>query len=406
MRTLTNDQVRRAALGASGLTRSRPDKVDVRHFRRVMADLDVVQLDSVNVLTRAHEMPFFSRLGDHDTEALRRWLWHSREVFECWAHVASLMATDAWPLLRHRQLQNDHPWKSVQKMMDEHPGYVEAIEREIAEHGPRSLAELHDAGPRSTEHYWGWSPGKSALHWLFEAGRIAVHERTTSFAARYASADQVIPAAALQAPDVPREQAIEQLLLRAVRANSVGTAEDLADHHRLPIREARAAIPRLVARGELLEVHAQGWDRPAFTHPDLVIPRSVTTRAALVPFDPLVWFRPRLLRLWHFEYTIEIYVPAAKRRYGYYVLPFLLDDRLVARVDVKAERKTGRLLVRGAWAESDDPSTKTRNAPIARVAQELATEMQELGAWLGVPEVVVQDNGDLAPQLRRAVARG
>lgn len=402
MRTLSVQQVRRAALGASGLTRPRPTKVDVRHFRRVMADLDVVQLDSVNVLTRAHEMPFFSRLGSHDTEALRRWLWHSRDAFECWAHVASMMATDAWPLLRHRQLENDHPWKSVQRIMDEHPGYVDAIHREIVEHGPRGLIELDDGGPRSGEHYWGWSIGKGALHWLFEAGRIAVHERTTNFAARYAALEDVIPAEVLAAPDIPREEATEQLLLRAVRAQAVGTVEDLADHHRLPIREARAAAARLVQRGDLIEVAVRGWDRTALTHAELSIPRNTASRALLVPFDPLVWFRPRLSRLWHFDYTIEIYVPAEKRKYGYYVLPFLHDGALTARVDLKADRKTGRLLVKGAWAEE---AIAGDVAARQAAAEALAAELADLGAWLAVPEVTVVDHGDLAPSLLTAVRR-
>lgn len=400
MRRLSTSQVRRAALGAAGLLRDRPARADVRHFRRVLDDLDVVQLDSVNVLAPAHQVVFFSRLGAYDVEALRQWFWISRDAFECWAHVASMMPIDAWPLLRHRQLQNAHPWKSVQKLMDDHPGYVEAVEAEVHAEGPIGLTELSDAGARSGEHYWGWKPGKAALHWLFEAGRIAVHERTPTFAARYAAPKQVIPPAVLDHPDVPRDEATEQLLLRAVRAQAVGTVESLADHHRLPILEARAAVPRLVERGELVEVEVAGWDRPAFTHPDLVIPRSAASaRSVLVPFDPVVWFRPRLSRLWHMDYTIEIYVPAAKRQYGYYVLPFLLGEDLVARVDLKADRKAGRLLVQGSFLEPD------RDVPVERVASELAEELREVAAWRGLDEVEVIANGDLAEPLARAVGQ-
>ena len=395
MRTLTLSQARRAALGASGLLRERPaGRVDVRHFRRVMRDLDVVQLDSVNVLARAHELPFFSRLGGYDTEALRRWLWLSREVHECWAHVASLMPTEAEPLLRHRQREHAHPWASIQRIVDEHPGYVEAVERRVRERGPLTVSDLEHAG-RRTGGFWGWNPGKKALHWLFLAGRIAVHERTPSFVASYAGRDQVLPAGVVEHPGVPREEAQQRLLVRAVHAQAVGTVEDLADHHRLPIREARAAADRLVARGALVPVEVQGWDRPALTHPDLTIPRSADgARALVAPFDPIAWHRPRLARLFDFEYRIEIYVPEAKRQYGYYVLPFLLGERFVARVDLKADRRAGRLLVRGAWAE---PGVDRDH-----VAHELAAELQAVAAWLGTVDVAVTDRGDLAATLRGA----
>ena len=396
MRRLTLPQVRRAALGASGLLRERPaGRVDVRHFRRVVADVDVVQLDSVNVVTRAHEMPFWSRLGAYDTEALRQWLWLSREMHECWAHVASLMPTEAEPLLRHRQREHSHPWASIQRIVEEHPGYVERVEAFVHEQGPVTVSDLEEAGQRSRE-FWGWNPGKKALHWLFLAGRTAVHERTPSFVASYAGREDVLPDAVREHPGVPREEAIEQLLLRAVRAQAVGTAEDLADHHRLNIVEARGAVDRLVGRGELVEVEVREWDRPAYTHPDLAIPRRDGARALVAPFDPIVWFRPRLSRIFDFDYRIEIYVPEHKRQYGYYVFPFLLDDRFVARVDLKADRKTGRLLVRGAWAE--------QGVDCPRVARELATELTEMAVWLGTPEVAVVDNGDLAAALAAAVS--
>lgn len=392
VRTLTIPQVRRAALAATGLLRDRPTgTVDVRHFRRVVADVDVVQLDSVNVVTRAHEMPFWSRLGAFDTEALRRWLWLSREMHECWAHVASLMPTDAEPLLRHRQHEHSHPWRSIQRLFDEHPGYVKQVEAQVHNNGPLTVSDLTDAGDR-TAHFWGWNPGKQALHWLFLAGRTAVHERDRSFVASYAARDHVLPVPVRSHPGVPRDEAVERLLLRAVRRQAVGTVEDLADHHRLNIVEARAAAARLADRGDLVPVTVTGWDRPAFTHPDLTIPRRANARALVAPFDPVVWFRARLERLFGFKYRIEIYVPAAKRRYGYYVFPFLLGDRFVARVDLKADRGSGRLLVRGAWAE---PGVDHRH-----VATELATELRAMAGWLGVPQVEVADNGDLAGVLR------
>ena len=212
MRRLTISQARRAALGASGLLRARPTgRVDVRHFRRVVDHVDVVQLDSVNVVARAHEMPFWSRLGAHDTEALRQWLWLSREMHECWAHVASLMPTGAEPLLRHRQREHGHPWTSIQQIIEEHPGYVDAVEQAVHDRGPLSVSDLEDAGDRSA-HFWGWNPGKKALHWLFLAGRIAVHERTPTFLATYAGRGDVLPDEVTGHPGVPREQAVEELL--------------------------------------------------------------------------------------------------------------------------------------------------------------------------------------------------
>src|SRR5690606_5032610 len=246
-----------------------------------------------------------SRLGAYDTEALRQWLWLSREVHECWAHVASLMPTEAEPLLRHRQREHTHPWPSIQRIIDEHPGYVEQVEEHVHENGPVTVSDLEAAGQRSRE-LWGWNPGKKALHWLFLAGRTAVHERTPTFVAAYHARHHVLPDEVVEHPGVPRDEAIERLLLRAVRAQGVGTVEDLADHHRVNIVEARAAVARLVDRGELVPVEVREWDRPAFTHPGLTIPRSANgARALVAPFDPIVWFRPRLERTFDFEYRIE-----------------------------------------------------------------------------------------------------
>jgi uncharacterized protein len=391
MRTLTMPQVRRAALRASGLLRPRPDRVDVRHFRRVLDDLDVVQLDSVNVLTRAHELPFWSRLGAVDTEALRRWLWLSRDAHECWAHVASVMPMDAEPLLRFRRERFRHPWESVQRLVEQDPAAVTRIEHTIRSDGPLTVSDLGDVGPRSGQ-FWDWNVGKHVLHWLFLSGRTAVHERTRSFLAAYAPRDEVVPGHILDAPTPPAAEAHDALVARALRAQAVGTVDDLADHHRLKLRDARAALDRLTARGRAVPVRVQGWDQDAWADPDLVVPRGAEARALVSPFDPIAWYRPRLERLHDFHYRIEIYVPAPKRQYGYYVLPFLLGDRFVARVDLKANRQTGRLEVRGAFAEP--------GVDHARVARELATELSAMGAWLGTPEVAVADHGDLAPPLR------
>jgi len=393
MRTLTIPQVRRAALHASGLLRPRPSRVDVRHFRRVLADLDVVQLDSVNVLTRAHELPFWSRVGAHDTEALRQWLWLSRDAHECWAHVASVMPMDAEPLLRFRQDGFRHPWESVQQLVEQEPDALARIEEAMRTDGPLTVSDLEDAGPR-TGRFWDWNVGKHVLHWLFLSGRTAVHERTRTFLAAYAPRDEVVPHDILEVPTPSVAEAHDELVARALRAQAVGTVHDLADHHRLKVRDARAALDRLTTSGRAIPVRVRDWNEEAWADPDMVVPRRAEARALVSPFDPIAWFRPRLERLYDFHYRIEIYVPAAQRQYGYYVLPFLLDDRFVARVDLKANRQRGCLEVRGAFAEP--------GVDHGRVASELAAELAAMGAWLGTPEVVVADNGDLAPRLRSA----
>lgn len=396
-RTLRPDHVRRIAVRAAGLDRPRPDRVDVRHLRRVVDDLDVVQLDSVNVVDRAHRLVFFSRLGPHGVDVLDDWLWRSGDVHECWAHVASLMPTGAWPLLAHRRADASVPWKGVRRISEERPDFLADVLRQVDEQGPLTVSDVVGAGERH-EGFWGWNPGRTALQWLFESGQLAIHHRDRTFRAAYDRPDRVLGPVADE-PPVPREVAIRRLVVRAAHAQGIGTAADLADTHRLGVRKTRTALAHAVDSGDLQAVRVRGWTEPAYTPVDLVVPRSVCARALVAPFDPLVWFRPRVERVFDMHYRIEIYVAKAERRYGYYVLPFLLDDQLVARVDLKANRQRGALEVRGAWSQ-----------PVAvgqrdRVASHLLVELRELGAHLGTPEVEVTDNGDLARPLRAADGR-
>lgn len=397
MRTLTADRARRIALTAMGFARSRPDPTtrrDVRHLRRVLDTVDIVQLDSVNVLARAHELPFWSRIGPHDRAARDAWLWRSRETFEGWVHVASVTSVDVWPLLAHRRADiGTSSW--VRDFEQERPGLLAAVRDEVARHGPLSVRDLTDPGER-TGPWWGNPPGKRALDRLALRGDLAIHDRTSNFVTVYDLPERILPTATLATRPPPRDDAHRQLLLRAARAHGIGTAGDLADHHRLKLREARVRLDELVADGSLEEVRVPGWgDEPVYLDPRAVAARRIPARTLLSPFDPLVWRRERAERLFDFHYRIEIYVPEAQRRFGYYVLPFLLGDRLVARVDLKADRPAGRLLVRGSFAEPDIDRT--------HVARELAAELHDLGAWLDVPEVRVEDRGDLAPHLRSAV---
>jgi uncharacterized protein len=397
VRTLSADHARRIALTAMGLARPRPaagGRRDVRHLRRVLDTVDIVQLDSVNVLARAHELPFWARLGPHDRPARDRWLWRSRELFEAWAHQASLTAVEVWPLLAHRR-DADVVWDRAKRLQVEHPGYVDRVYDEVAAHGPLSVRDLADPG-RRIGPWWGMPRGRVALDHLWSVGRLAVDHRTSSFVTVYDLAERVIPAAARAAEVPPPAEARRRLLLRAARAHGIGTAADLADHHRLPIRIARRHLDELARAGHLEEVRVRGWGaEPVFRHPDARAARRPSARTLLSPFDPLVWFRERAERVFDFHYRIEIYVPEPKRVHGYYVLPFLLGDEIVARVDLKADRPGGRLLVRSAYVE--------HGADATRVAGELAAELHELGAWLDVPDVVVEPRGDLAVTLARAV---
>jgi uncharacterized protein YcaQ len=381
-------QARRIALAAQGFARPRPGgSIDVRHFRRVLDHTRIVQLDSVNVVARAHYLPFFSRLGAYDREKLDRWLWRSRELFEYWVHEASLAPLEHRPLLAHRMTGGWH-WPSVERMLERHPEFVEEVLESIRASGPVRVGDL-DRNERSGS-WWGWSDAKLALEYLFLTGRVTTTDRP-GFQRVYDLPERVHPGV-LDEQVVPEEEAHVELMRLAATAYGVGTVHDLADYYRIKIGPARVALERLLAEGAVEEVQVEGWRPPAYVPADLTIPRRVDARALLAPFDPMVWFRDRAERLFDFHYRIEIYVPAPKRVFGYYVLPFLLGDQLVARVDLKADRKAGALLARGVFAEPDTDRDL--------VARNLWTELCELAGWLGLGDVVVGENGDLVEPLR------
>lgn len=395
-RRLPRDQARRIALAAQGFCDPPPTgRVDVRHLRRVLDRVGVVQIDSVNVLARAHYLPAYSRLGPYPTALLDDLAYRRRELFEYWGHEASLIRVDDHRLYRHR-MAGWRPWQRVRRLQADDPGYIDRVEAEIAERGPLQAAELTDPGDGHGS-WWGWSKGKVACEWLFATGRVAVADRW-NFARRYDLCQRVLPAEVLAAPTPAPEDAQRALLSQAARSLGVATAADLADYHRLRVTDARPRIAELVAAGDLEPVAVDGWGEPAYLHADARLPRRTDACALLSPFDPLVWFRPRAERLFGFRYRIEIYRPVAQRTYGYYVLPFLLGERLVARVDLKADRTVGRLLVHAAWIEPD--------AEPERVAVALAGELDRLARWQQLPTVVVASKGNLAPQLARAVAHG
>ena len=391
MRTLTIDHARRFALGAQGFADPRPTgRVDVRHFRRVVDRIGLVQLDSVNVFSRTHYMPFFSRLGAYDRAALDAWLWGSSEMFEYWGHEASLIPVQDHNLWRWR-MNGTFNWTRLETMAREHPEYLDQVLEQVRDRGPLKTADLHDPGQRDGTSMWGWSKGKVALEALFMGGRVTTAHRP-NFTRMYDLSERVIPDEHFGAQGLEREEAQSILLLKAARSMGVATAADLADYHRIGMPEARPLIERLSEDGELVEVEVEGWGRTAYLHPEARLPRKVEGRALLSPFDNLVWYRDRIERLWDFHYRIEIYVPEPKRVYGYYVLPFLLDGDLVARVDLKADRKNESLLVKGVFAEP--------GIDRARVARELRAELELTCSWLGLKDVVVGHSGDLAEAVR------
>lgn len=391
MQTLTIEQARRFALGAQGFADPRPTgRVDVRHFRRVVDRIGLVQLDSVNVFSRTHYMPFFSRLGAYDRAALDAWLWGSSEMFEYWGHEASIIPVQDHNLWRWR-MNGTFNWTRLETMRREHPEYLDQVLEQVRDRGPLKTADLHDPGQRDGTSMWGWSKGKVALEALFMGGRVTTAHRP-NFTRMYDLSERVIPDEHFGAQGLEREEAQSILLLKAARSMGVATAADLADYHRIRMPEARPLIERLSKKGELVEVEVEGWGRTAYLHPEARLPRKVEGRALLSPFDNLVWYRDRIERLWDFHYRIEIYVPEPKRVYGYYVLPFLLDGDLVARVDLKTDRKNESLLVKGVFAEP--------GIDRARVARELRAELELTCSWLGLKEVVVGHSGDLADAVR------
>ena len=388
MDTLSAKAARRVALAAQGFDRSRPESpVTARALAGTLSRLHLHQVDSVNVLVRAHYLPAFSRLGPYDRGLLDTAAWgtrRERRLFEYWAHECSLLPLGLQPLFRWRMARADRGLGCYGRLStyagEARPVAMAVLERIRAE-GPMSAGDVEKGtGKGSKGGWWGWGETKGALEWLFWAGHLTTATRRGTFERVYDLPERVLPPALLALPTPDEAEAHRALIDLSGQALGIATAGDLRDYFRLGPEAARDAILALVEAGRLREVAVEGWTRPAYLHVEARVPRRVEARALLVPFDPLVWERSRAERIFGFRYRIEIYVPAEKRAHGYYVLPFLLGDRLVARVDLKAERATGRLLVKALHLEPDAPP-ETLDA--------LRAELAALAGWLGLAEVAM-----------------
>jgi uncharacterized protein len=386
-------QARRIALVAQGFGRPRPTgRIDRRHLRSVLHRVGVIQIDSVNVLVRSQELPLFARLGPHPRSLIAD-ATHAGELFEYWVHEASHAPTAHHHLHRWRMAE-EHRWKGLRRLEERRPGFLGEVERFVRDHGPVVASDLRQrTGPKGT--WWDWDDGKVALECLFHAGVISARRRRSDFARVYDLTERLVPAAVLARPAPPEPDARRELLELAARSMGVATLADLTDYHRQKITPCRPLVRELVEAGRLVPVDVEGWTQPAFMHVDATLPRRASGRALLSPFDSLVWNRDRTERLFGFHYRIEIYVPEPLRRFGYYVLPFLLADELVARVDLKADRARRVLVVRGAWAE---PAIDVRH-----VAPALADELEAMASWLDLEMVEVVGNGDFSSPLAAAL---
>jgi uncharacterized protein YcaQ len=400
---LTGAQARRIAVAAQGFTEPPPHGAVTRaHLRRLINRIQVLQLDSVSVAVRAHYAPVFSRLGPYDRAVLDAAAWsHSarapRLLVEYWAHEAALMAVDDWPLLRWRMREYTHGrWGT--HIVKANPQLVEDVVEAVTALGPATAGQIEEylgAEQRGRKGpWWDRSDTKWVTEALFASGVLTTATRV-GFARHYDLTERVLPAEVV-GRTVDDAEAVRELCARATGALGVGTEADIRDYFRLSAKQVKPAIADLVAAGELEPVDVDGWAAPAYLRAGQTVPRADRGTALLCPFDPLIFFRPRVERLFGFHYRIEIYTPAAKRQYGYYVWPFLLDGRLVGRVDLKAERSRDALHVVGAFTEPGEDHEA--------VAAALAAELQTMAAWLKLGVVTVGERGDLVGALGRTLA--
>ncbi|MGH7856225.1 MAG: winged helix-turn-helix domain-containing protein [Candidatus Binatia bacterium] len=415
--TLSATEARRLAVASQAFGR-RPAKPTLSQLRKLAARLNAFQIDSVNVFARAHYVPAYARLGPYPMRTLDSLAYRKRELFEFWGHAACLLPMSLYPVVRYRM--DHHLEPTLDYMRTKDGAYMASVYGEVAERGPITAAELSNPGKRRG-NWWGWAPGKANIEHLYNAGLVAIAGRR-GFERLYDITERVIPKEVLETPALGREEAMKELICLGARACGVGTFHDITRYlnvdgwrDRLPAGPywarpkgrgagrakpvAKRLVAELVGEGRLVPALVDGWKDKAYMHPRSRVPGAAEaeSRALVTPFDSLVWERDRVRRVFGMDYTLEMYVPAHKRVHGYYVLPFLLGDELVARCDLKADRERRTLVVQSAFVEP------RRNAGL--VASELAAELRDAQRWLELDAIEVSGKGDLAPKLRRATGR-
>lgn len=388
VQSLSAAQARRIALAAQGFGRA-PGAVGTRQLNLLMQRLGVLQLDSVNVFERSHYLPVFARLGAYDKAALDRLTFTGRAPYiEYWAHQAALIPLESWPLWGWHMRQEQSGTGKTKTWAQDHKPMIDFLLAELAEKGPLPASRIEHESNKRNGPWWGWSEVKTGLEVLFFRGEVAVAGRTR-FERVYDLAQRRVPAGLLGS-DIPKQEAIRELVRAGARALGVGTVRDIADYWRLPQADTKAAIADLVEAGDLLPVTVRDWGRPAYLHRDARIPRRVEAAALLSPFDPVVWERERALRMFGFHYRIEIYTPAPQRVFGYYSLPVLIDEALVGRIDLKSDRQNGVLRVQSAWREG---------AAADGLEPRIAQAVRDAAAWQNLLGIEVVGRGDLADAL-------
>ncbi len=393
---LSLSEARRIALAAQGFAKPRREKpAGAGQIRGVIERLGLLQLDFVNVLLPAHRLIPYSRLGTYSHAAFDRAVYENGHFTEQWAHEASIVPVSSWPLLQHRRQAHQTSPRSPLRKIPNHQRYLASTLELVRANGALTANELPThPGPKTKPGDWHRSIARCALDYHFARGNLAVRKRLSNFQRVYDLPERLIPPEHHRRT-ITSNDAQRELLARAAAAMGVATARDLADYYRMTVRDCLPRLAELADAGTIHEVKVESWNEPAWLHTAARLPRSVNASALLSPFDPVVWYRPRAERLFDFHYRIEIYVPESKRRWGYYVLPFLCGDRIAARVDLKADRDKGTLVVRSAHAEQGiDTDT---------VASKLAAELYCLAHWLGLESVAVGRRGNFALPLGKLV---
>jgi uncharacterized protein YcaQ len=384
---------RRISLAAQGFGVPRPATVGTRQLNLLVQRLGILQIDSVNVFERSHYLPVFARLGAYDKALLDKLTLTAKAPYlEYWAHVATFVPRDDWPLWAWRRAEMRAKYGKPGKWVDTHPEMIAFVLAELAANGPMAASQIEHEENVRRGPWWGLSDIKEALEHLFVFGEVVTAGRR-GFERVYALPEQILSPVLLNT-EVNADDAQRELVRRALTAHGIGTAKDIADYYRLYVATAARVLDELVSAGEAEKVTVEGWKAPGYVAAGVRIPRRIEAAALLSPFDPVVWERDRTERMFGFRYRIEIYTPAPQRVYGYYTLPALVDEAIVGRIDLKSDRQNGVLRVQSAWREPHAPAgSEERLVPVLR----------EIAAWQGLGEVVVADRGDLARDLAAAL---